>query len=922
MVFPQTELPIFVDIAPGASPMGTTDSWDPFWVDITKDVRVAQKIVVEEGIPDEANQADPGSCSMTLNMGASKVASTLGQLGCYSTRNPLGPYWGGLAKNTPLRLRLQRGRDTFNRTTGPGWGTSDSGSTYSTQSALYSTDGTGRGIVALPVNTTSATTMVGAGAYDFEMTGAIALNVLPTNVASSDCYHIVNFRRSAAANTFQLLIDWTGSSTINIFLSRTINGVTTQLAGVTTPSIGTVTANTQYRFRLRVEGGFISVKVWLASIAEPVNYNINVTDSAYTLDNSALGTNIQIQSTRLSGNVGTTAHYWYDLKVNQYPFIGAVPEWPTRWDQSGNDSTAPLKATGVLRRLQQGKSPVKSPLYSFMDGLGPAALWTLEDDSGATGVSSQTPNVKAGTIFSATPGGWETPKLGGTKSQYSVAIDTTLAFTIPRMTITDRWLAWFTFYAPVLPVAGADALIFRIRSAGTIVQWDVKLSNSFGGIIFLQGFDASGNLLPNFSLNYVPGQWVLGQVEIQATGTTMTGRLVTYDFGDGVVRGATSSAFTGAIGAPNAASLYGSTGFQVGGLGPVAVYPTIPSVNIPNLQASGNGFLGEDAGARSLRLATEKGIRLDLVSGGRSSLMGIQTQDSFLSTMGENADTDLGLLTEFRGGLRYRTRGRRYNQTARMALDFAAGHIKTPPEPTDDDQRLRNDITVSNKNGGSARAYDSASIATNGLYDTDADVNVRSDDDLDGQAGFRLYLGTWDEMRWPSITLDLARNAGVTNYIERATALDAGAYVTLANPPSNLPVGTLDLLVEGTKTTFGPYEWTIELTCQPYGPWRITDSSNTTRIPRMDLVGSTLGSAEAATAVGATDTWTITNTGRSWVAAQVPFNWNVNGEVVTVTALTGTSSQTATVTRGVNGITKAHVVGEPIVLAEPLYVAL
>jgi hypothetical protein len=501
-----------------------------------------------------------------------------------------------------------------------------------------------------------------------------------------------------------------------------------------------------------------------------------------------------------------------------------------------------------------------------------------------------------------------------------VAVDTTLAFTFPKMSITDRWLSWFTFYMPVLPVV--DSLIYRIRSAGTIVQWDVRVSQSFGGIIYLQGFDSTGTLIPNFSIGYTPGQWVLGQVEIQATGTTMTGRIVTYAFGTGAVNGSTSAAFTGKIGAPNAASIYGSTGFQDGAVGPVAVYPTIPIVFIDQLQAAGNGFTGEDAGTRSARLAAEKGIRLDLVSGGRSSAMGVQTSDTFLNTMGENATTDLGLLTEFRGGLRYRTRGRRYNQNPRMALDFLAGHIKTPPEPTDDDQRLRNDITASNRNGGSARAYDETSIATSGLYDTVTDVNTARDDDLDGQVGFRLYLGTWDEMRWPSITLDLARNATLANYIERATALDAGAYVTLANPPSNLPVGTLDLLVEGTKTTYGPFEWTIELTCQPYGPWRITDSSNTSRIPRMDLVGSTLNSAEVATAVGATDTWTILNSGRDWNGAQVPFNWDVNGETVTVTALSGTGTQTATVTRGVGGITKAHVVGEPIVLNDPLFIAL
>lgn len=919
MAFPQTELPVFVDIAPGASPMGTTDSWDQYWVDITRDVRVAQRIVINEGIPDEANQADPGSCVLTLDNGISRVPSTAGKLGCYTTRNPLGPYYGKLQKNTPLRVRIQCGRETFNRNlpVGP-WGTSDTGIKWSNIGALWTMDGT-RGAVAPAANSTTTTSAGNAGSWDFEMTGGVGVDIVGSG---ADFTMFVNYRRASSSNLYTFYMDWTPSGQLNLFITRTIAGVTVTLSS---GGIGSIVANRRYNFRLKVEGGFMSARIWDSTGSEPTTWTVSASgEGTYTLDNTSLGTNIQLQATRFTG-AATTTGYWWDLIINQYPFIGTVPEWPIRWDQSGNDSTAPLKATGVLRRLQSGKSPVKSPLYSFIDGINPTALWTLEDDSGATLVSSQTPNVAGGTYFTSSPGGWQgPPKLGGTSSQYTVEQNTTIAFTLPRMIVTDRWFAWFAFYMPVLPVP--NPTIFRVRSSGTIVQWDVNISSSFGGVMYLVGQDASGNVLVNQSITYVAGQWTIAQIEIQQTGSTFTGRIVNYQFGDGGVHGATAPAVTGSLGTPNAASIYGSTGFQASAAGPVAVWNTIPSVNIASLMLAGNGFQGEDAATRAARLAAEKGVRLDLINGGpgasANSAMGIQTSDQFLNVMGEIATTDLGFLTEFRGGLRYRARGRRYNQNPRMALDFLAGHIKEPPEPVDDDQRLHNDITVNRKNAGSARAYDPASIAALGQADTEVTINPAKDDDLPGQAGFRLYLGTWNEMRWPSVKLDLARNAGVTNFRERATALDPGAYVTLANPPTNLPVGTVDLLVENVQTTLGPFEWTIEVTCQPYGPWRITDSSNTTRIPRMDLVGSTLNSTEAATALLATDTWTIANTGRSWDATQVPFDWMVNGERVTVTALTGTSSQTATVTRGVNGISKAHAVGEPVVLADPLYVAL
>lgn len=915
--FPIGELPVSVDIAPGASPAGTVDSWDPYWVDVTADTRERPKIVIEEGIPDEANQADPGTCALTFNNGFSKVAATLGRLGCYSPRNPQGPYAGKLAKNTPLRVRLLRGKDTFQRTRaiGTGWGTSESGIAWSSTNNL-GTDGTGRGVMAA---SGAITTAVNAGTWDFDLTTGISLDVLP----GTGNYRIflINYRRSGTANFYQLRIDINPDATMSVYLQRTIASVGATVVGVSTPGIGTVTTGTLYKVRLKAEGGFIGAKVWLGTNPEPAGWNASDNNQGvYTLDNTALGTNIQFNVSSI-GSPPATNYYWHGVTINSYPFLGTVPSWPVRWDKSGNDTTVPIQAAGVLRRLQQGKSPTKSPLYSYIDAIKPAALWTLEDESGATAASSQTPGVAAATIYNTSPGGWDGPPiLGGTSSQYTVEVDTTISGTLPRITPNGSWLAWFAFYMPVLPVT--NPTIFRIRASGTVVQWDLKISDSFGGVMYLVGQAADGTVLVNQSITYVPGQWTVGQVEIQQTGGNFTGRVVNYQFGTGAVNGATSSAVAGNIGAPQAWSIYGQTGFQASAAGPVAFWNTIPSVNIPNLMLSANGFAGEDAGTRAKRLAAERGVRLDLISGGRSSLMGRQTADKFLDVLKEVSDTDLGLLTEFRGGLRYRTRGRRYAQNAVMTLDFALGQVADAPEPTDDDRALRNDVTVTRKNGGSARAFDSASIAANDLYDTSYDINPASDDDLPGQANFRLYLGTWDDLRWPSITLDLRRNAGTSNFLERATALSPGSRINILNPPANLPVGTLSLLVEGIQQTLEPYGWRMELACSPYGPWDIPDFRTTAGTNLVDLVGSTLGSAEAATAVGFSDTWTITNALRDWSAANVPFNWQVKNEVVTVTAITGTGTQTATVTRGVNGFTESHSIGESINLATPLYIAL
>jgi hypothetical protein len=57
--------------------------------------------------------------------------------------------------------------------------------------------------------------------------------------------------------------------------------------------------------------------------------------------------------------------------------------------------------------------------------------------------------------------------------------------------------------------------------------------------------------------------------------------------------------------------------------------------------------------------------------------------------------------------------------------------------------------------------------------------------------------------------------------------------------------------------------------------------------------------------------------------AEFPFGATCEGEDVTVTAITGSSSpQTFTVTRSVNGVVKAHSAGADLSLTDPTYLAL
>uniref|UniRef100_UPI000592B1C1 hypothetical protein n=1 Tax=Nocardiopsis salina TaxID=245836 RepID=UPI000592B1C1 len=90
------------------------------WVDISGDVRAEEPVQITRGRADEASQADPSSCSLTLDNRGGK----------YSPHNPLSPYYGQLGKNTPVRVRVgplpEEGAmvlaDSFDRTVTGGWG--------------------------------------------------------------------------------------------------------------------------------------------------------------------------------------------------------------------------------------------------------------------------------------------------------------------------------------------------------------------------------------------------------------------------------------------------------------------------------------------------------------------------------------------------------------------------------------------------------------------------------------------------------------------------------------------------------------------------------------------------------------------------------------------------------------------------------
>jgi hypothetical protein len=910
-LFPQVPLPIFVDIAPGAA-AGTSDitEWDPYWVDVTDDVRVSEGITIEQGRPDEASQVDPGTCKLMLD----------NQSGNYSPRNPTGAWYGTLAKNTPMRVRLLRLQDSFNRTTSGSWGTSDSGTSYGViggDSVMSTSPGTAT-ITTPTANVSYLLNLAGSGmsgyvqATDVDVLYCMSVSALPTG--------------GTFTNTFYVRVG-TVNQSFNIFF-RTDATIDVDIGGLGTANdvLTGYTANKKVWVRLRAYGQTFWAKAWYDGTTEPATWAIAGTNATTGPDTDGFGTGLWLGMFRTAGNSNVTSTALYAIEIQAPMFIGSVVEWPVRWDKSGNDSTVIVQAAGVLRRLQQGQAPLKSPLYQSLYGKNPIAYWPLEDVSGSTSAAAAgSLNPGPAMVYEA-PFGWSSttdPPLLGASSTAEITSNTAISGLIPKFTTTG-WTLVMAVYTPALPPPLQDAEFLFVRTSGTGQTVKLSLANNFGGEFNARIYDKDGALLnsPGQAVFMTQGDWTLVQFEMFQSGANVKYYLRTVNLDSGANSPNLLGTFVGTLGLPQVFNVYGSaTSYPTGSVGHIVFYNrgngAAGVLDDQEMLASGRGYAGETSGDRVARLCAEQNIPVDVRDTTRGGeLMGPQAEASILDVLRETEATDHGVLSEFLGGLQYRTRDRRYSQAIVGTINMATGGLAEPPEPTDDDQRLRNDWTVTRKNGSSARVTDEASIASLGRYDDSADINPQTDGVLRDHASFRVYLGTFDDLRWPSIELDCARNPTFQNF---ALALQVGRAFQISNPPSRLPVGTILAEIENIEHVLTPYGWDVKLTTSSYKPWRMPPIDDTDLV--IDSDDSTLGALITSTATSMSVTHPAASVG--WDTAVTSLGLLVGGEQMTVTAISGTgTTQTFTVTRSANAVVKAHAAGEVVRLLIPSYIAL
>lgn len=921
MAFPQAPLDAVTELYIGGG-----------WTDVTADVLLRDRIAITRGRADEAGQVDPSSCSLSLR-------NTNGK---YSPRNPLSPYFGTFGRNTPMRVSVGRERDTFTRTRSSGWGSTDDGQAWGAFGAGGTLSGTDTsvngtsGVHSVPAAAAwRATYLPGVSYRDVEVAVSVTLPATPTG-GNFEPANILLRGQPDLSTYYMARLQITPAGELQLVLIAPGGAViaSTTVAGIT------YTGQT-IRVRAGIEGGnAIRMRAWDVAGPEPRDWQVADTDPS-TTPLTAPGW-VAVRSGVAAGNTNTKpVVFTYDnLQVRLPRFVGEVSAWPPRWDTSGADVWVPIVAAGIGRRLGQGAAPLRSPLFREMTSEGNApflvAYWPCEDGDGATQVASASPAPP----MQLPPGGValaQSTAIPGSAPLPVLSAGGTLTGPVPSAPDGGVYVRTVMAFPPSGVLADGTILL-RVLTTGTARQWDLKFT-IFGGdsVLNVRAFDSQGTLLAEFNPGGVGfdvfDQRVKFELDLTQVGSDVAASLTQRSIGAGdliVDSGGFDATFTGitvghatrVIVAPdaNAAQL---------AVGHVAVGTNVDFAAGQGPAMVGNA--GETAGTRFTRLAAEEAVPAILVGDAAgTAAMGAQGTQTLLALLREGGDSDGGVLYETRGdlALAYRARRSVYNQPAALALDYTApGDVAPPLEPVDDDQHLRNDVTVSRDGGSSARvALDVGPLSTQtppagvGRYDEQVTLSLAADDQLADQAAWRVHLGAWDEARYPTVHVDLAAGP---HLIPAATALDIRDRLTISNPPAWLPPGAIDQLVEGYTETLGAYDWDLTYNCSPAGPWTVGIVEDTI-LGRADTAGSQLTSSITASSTSVSVT---TTTGPVWIngatSPSFPFDIACGGEVMTVTAITGTSSpQTFTVTRGTNGVTLAHAAGTPLSLAHPMRAAL
>jgi hypothetical protein len=728
-------------------------------------------------------------------------------------------------------------------------------------------------------------------------------------------------RYTDASNYYAALVSMNTIGEVSIGIYKRVGGVLSAVAAPVTThaSYGGLFDTYQFAIELYVEGPRLYAKIWdHSNHAEPGSWNLTAVDTDLTA-----GTYAGVADRRETGNTNANLAFEYDSFAavgGTIRFTGQVASWRPR-RALGGDAWTEITARGVLHRLEQGATPLRSALWRTNLAGEPIAFWPCDDGVDAETLASALPGGSPLTI--ETDGGYTFREVAAWLEPL-ITPETGAFILLEGLVNQDpadtQWSGDFVF---CFDADASGAIFFSWEGYGSGSpgsprnEWTLLLFDDSPGVLgyqlTCQTFDGtvSGHtILADDTIALIDGRPHHARVTTSNSGAN-TGWGLLFD-GEPVASGTTTGPWDVVRGVFYD---WDATDGQIS-VGMAVVWDTAgPPADAAD--AAFSGWAAEPVAARLARLCLEKGIPFTLIGDAADTpAMGPQPIDTLVGQFAECERTDGGQLFETRidRGVTYRTRRDLYNQAAALALDFDSPGVAEQLDPDIDDQQARNDITVANRFGSSVRVVQQTGPLNVqdpdddpdgvGEYETRHDVNTDGDTTLTILGHWQLHLRTVQETRYPAITVDLG---AAPSYAGDVDLLDLGDRLTL----DNLEPDQVDQLTPGYTETIGTHSRINALNCVPASPYRIFTLDHPV-LGRLETGGSQL----AAQFEAGTDTsMSVTVTGDAlWDTTDVPFDIVALGVRLTVTAVAGASSpQTFTVEQTpANAVAKTIPAGTPI----------
>ncbi|MFF1417478.1 hypothetical protein [Streptomyces sp. NPDC058280] len=868
------------------------------WTDISGYVYTREPITIVQGRADEGTRTDPGRCNLTLN----------NRDGRFSPRNPRSPYFGVLGRNTPIRVSVP----------GP--------------ESYLALDGT----AAATASTPHVTALGITGDLD------VRVEVTADWYASRVQNLIGKWDSAASQRSWLLQLDSSA-----LYLRYSADGATSLGAARPLPALP---PRAVLRATLDVDngaGGHVVTFWWGTSTAGPwtplgdpvvIAGTTAIFNSTAPLLIAPTSTTIVPNWLPMAGRVhraevrsgigGTVAaspdfralapgltgftdgagRAWTvnapgEINNRDYRFTGEATSWPPRWDVSGKDIWTPIEAAGILRRFGQGRKALSSALARRVPGAASVlAYWPLEEEGSTTGRAySPVPRVPPLSLNGVT---WASADTLPSSSALPV-LNSSNGTVLPTMygsvpAPAGSTTGWRVQWIYRLDTANTTLYTYmRLLTTGTVAEWFIQSRDNASRVLArdADGFTVFDQAIGTGSDLF--GQWNTVNLHTSEAGGTVTWRIDWQDIGGDA--GGFTGTYTGTAGRVRgvasppdgyAAALDGMA------IGHIAVFSTTTT---DAYNGAITGYAAETAVSRLVRLAAEEpALPLRVIDGDSttdSERMGPQRPITLLELLQECADTDGGILYERRDGLGlvYRDRTSLYGQAPVTVLDYATqGEVAPPLEPVEDDQRLRNDVTVTRSGGGSGHAViDEGPLSILppelggvGVYDEALTLSLAVDDQAEPIAYWKAHLGTWDEARFPTIHVQVHTAPRLAPLL---ADLRIGDLVRITNPPAWLPPEPIDVLIYGYSETLDQFTWDIVMNAAPAGPWRVGVLEDPV-FSRIDTDGSRI-TAAATNTDSALEVHTDLTRGPVWIEsaaspADFPFDIRFGGEVATVSSIT------------------------------------